>query len=310
MWLWAVLSVPLLLFSVYLKEKFHRYYLDTFKEKTILFLFSLTLIFIAVSECVFWNEFHSRFNFIAVDYLIYTNEVLANIKESFPVGLISAGLIFLAIVVTTLISKLPFKDWNGKTPLKNKAAITLVGHLIPAFLSLGVAPWLENFEKNYRRDQLARNGIVEFLRAFRSNRIDYKAFYKTLPDEEVDRIYQSKNVENTEIDFSLKDKKPNVVIIAVESLGAKFIAPLGGFKDTTPYWVEERAFVGNYQYVGYYRDTVLTILGPNRRVQNFSYDPITKKQKKLDHSAFVDEAIAHYQLASRMLDNNLYNKKQ
>lgn len=29
---------------------------------------------LAVSEWLFWDEFGSRFNFIAVDYLIYTNE--------------------------------------------------------------------------------------------------------------------------------------------------------------------------------------------------------------------------------------------
>ncbi|MEY2896566.1 MAG: hypothetical protein RL669_835, partial [Pseudomonadota bacterium] len=34
------------------------------------------LVFTAASEFVFWNEFSARFNFIVVDYLIYTREVI------------------------------------------------------------------------------------------------------------------------------------------------------------------------------------------------------------------------------------------
>ncbi|MDR2845219.1 MAG: hypothetical protein LBV28_03895, partial [Puniceicoccales bacterium] len=42
------------------------------------------LLFGAVAEWLFWDEFGTRFNFIAVDYLIYTKEVAANIRESYP----------------------------------------------------------------------------------------------------------------------------------------------------------------------------------------------------------------------------------
>ncbi len=38
-----------------------------------------------VAEVLFWNEFGARFNFIAVDYLIYTRETFGNIRQSFPV---------------------------------------------------------------------------------------------------------------------------------------------------------------------------------------------------------------------------------
>ena len=47
-----------------------------------------SLLFGAVAEFVFWQEFTTRFNFIAVDYLIYTDEVIGNIRESYPVPLI------------------------------------------------------------------------------------------------------------------------------------------------------------------------------------------------------------------------------
>lgn len=49
-------------------------------------IYVFTLLFVAVSEAVFWDEFSVRFNFIAVNYLIFTTEVIGNIRESYPVG--------------------------------------------------------------------------------------------------------------------------------------------------------------------------------------------------------------------------------
>src|SRR6476660_8196182 len=53
-------------------------------DRVIVVLFSGLTLFIVVfsffAEVVFWDEFRSRFNFIAVDYLIYTHEVIANIR--------------------------------------------------------------------------------------------------------------------------------------------------------------------------------------------------------------------------------------
>ena len=39
-------------------------------------------LLLAVAEWLFWEEFGARFNFIAVDYLLYTHEVLGNIWQS------------------------------------------------------------------------------------------------------------------------------------------------------------------------------------------------------------------------------------
>ena len=37
------------------------------------------MLFVAVAEWLFWDEFGVRFNFIAVDYLVYSDEVLHNL---------------------------------------------------------------------------------------------------------------------------------------------------------------------------------------------------------------------------------------
>ena len=47
----------------------------------VAWLLVASLLFIAVSEWTFWEEFQTRFNFIAVDYLVYTTEVIGNIPS-------------------------------------------------------------------------------------------------------------------------------------------------------------------------------------------------------------------------------------
>lgn len=92
----------------------------------------------------------------------------------------------------------------------------------------------------------------------------------------------------------------------VHMLGLKDNSPFYGQSFFNTNWKEERAFIGNYQFVGYYKDKILTTLGPNQVVRNYSYDPETKKQ--LDHpdSPYLNEAITYYQSASNKLDKGLY----
>jgi len=59
----------------------------------IFLLTAFLLVFNAVSEWFFWNEFSSRYNFIAVDYLIYTNEVIGNIQQSYPLPIIITSVL-------------------------------------------------------------------------------------------------------------------------------------------------------------------------------------------------------------------------
>jgi membrane-anchored protein YejM (alkaline phosphatase superfamily) len=91
-----------------------------------------------------------------------------------------------------------------------------------------------------------------------------------------------------------------------------------GLKDASPYFgqsffnenfKDERAFVGNYQFVGYYKDKVLTTLGPNRVVRSYAFDPLTKKQSDVGTIQFHEEAITYYQIASFLLDSGKYHEK-
>lgn len=180
---------------------------------------SMTL-FVAMAEWNFWNEFHSRFNFIAVDYLIYSKEVLNNLLESFPLVEITSAILLMASLITFFIVRyLP----QSRTFSKVALALPLLYFLLP-FTDV-------QFQK-YPQEQISRNSYLEFYRAYRSNRISYNQFYKTVPVTEMNSYAKPVHAQGKN---EFTGRLPNVVVIIQESLGAKFIRPLGGQEDTTPF---------------------------------------------------------------------------
>ena len=207
------------------------------------------LAFCSVSEFVFWNEFSSRFNFIAVDYLIYTREVIGNIRESYPMTPIFAGLgavtaILLALSVRSL--------WRASAPSSagfGRRSLYMAGYVAAALVSFAVVPasWKE-FSDSVQAQQLAGNGPWEFFHAFNTNEIDYDRFYPTLP---IDQAYLELRKEFTEagpvqftgsatlpierrITGAGPEKRLNVVLISVESLSADYLGKFGNPKGLTP----------------------------------------------------------------------------
>lgn len=250
---WIILSIPLMLFSLIIPDKIHLRIFKSPLNHISTFLFTLVISFIGLSELFFWKEFHSRFNFIAVDYLIYTNEVLSNLKESFPMDQILLGVFVLSLLITYGTSKIKFVPWNKSGPLQKKTTFVLFGAVLPLFFLFSAGPWLENHDEDFHDDQLGRNGIFEFFRAFRSNKIDYKAFYKVIPETKADQLVRSSRAPIAPAPFMLPIKKPNVIMIVVESLGAKFIGALGNNSDTTPYLnrlTSESIFFENFYATG------------------------------------------------------------
>jgi hypothetical protein len=130
------LTLPLGLLATFWPTRFWRFPLVvawTFGA----FLFS----FWKISEILFWEEFGVRFNFIAVDYLVYTTEVVKNIKESYNLPLIAAAVALLAFGAYLLWRRLGLTAaWHaGAATDTSPRWRTLVGLLAPFILLLGVA---------------------------------------------------------------------------------------------------------------------------------------------------------------------------
>ena len=61
-----------------------------------------------------------------------------------------------------------------------------------------------------------------------------------------------------------------------------------------------RAFISNYQELGYYKNDTLIVLSPKQKTQAFKVDPVTLDSTPANmNETLLNEAIAYYQTASR-----------
>jgi len=203
-----------------------------------LFLYVLLIIFNAVSEYFFWNEFGVRYNFIAVDYLIYTNEVIGNIMESYPVVPLFSAILALTLFVTWFI----FKNTKNEllTLLNFKQKLILLGSfLLLCGLSLFAIPQFDKIKSdNTFAQEIQANGLPKFYHAFTHNELDYFQFYPTLnqkiAEENFLKQFQPPNLER-EIISENPELKKNVVLISIESLSADFMEHYGNTQKITPF---------------------------------------------------------------------------
>jgi phosphoglycerol transferase MdoB-like AlkP superfamily enzyme len=204
------------------------------------------LMFVAAAEWLFWREFGSRFNFIAVDYLVYSREVVGNIRASYPVGklLTLLGVIAAAIVYITRRSWLP-RDSGSRFGARTAVAMTWL------VLTIAVTALVDGEQKNRSNNawvnELAGNGIYEFFAAYRNNELDYDRLYRMLPEDvafskvrELLQTPESHAIGSGAEDIARQitsagpEKHLNVVLISVESLSGEFLTAFGGTKGITP----------------------------------------------------------------------------
>jgi phosphoglycerol transferase MdoB-like AlkP superfamily enzyme len=212
----------------------------------IAFALLYILMFVAAAEWLFWDEFASRFNFIAVDYLVYSREVIGNIRASYPVGklLILLGAVAAAVVFFTRRGWLPRPQGAH---FRTRSALTLAWLVLTVGVTLLVDSEQKNRSENAYVNELAGNGIYEFFSAYRNNELDWNRFYKTLPDaeafakvRELLKTPESHAVGSDAHDISRVISNPgpekhlNVVLISVESLSADFLTAFGNTKGITP----------------------------------------------------------------------------
>ncbi len=212
-------------------------------------LFALTamiIIFSCFSEITFWAEFHSRFNFIAVDYLIYTNEVLKNIWESYHIGFVLFGILISALTVAFYFKKKITAQTLSGFSLRHRfillalwTLLSIVNYfLFPANISEKIS--------NYSLQEVSKNGIHTLFAAYFENSLDYNRFYKTINQDdafknirtqyEADNILLNKKANGISRSISANEnfKSYNVILVTMESLSARYMQAYGNSTNITP----------------------------------------------------------------------------
>ena len=221
-----------------------------------LFIYTFAIVMNAVSEYFFWNEFGIRYNFIAVDYLIYTTEVIGNIMESYPVVPLFSGVFVVVLALTIFLYKKTKATLETIPNLKEKG-LFLGGYVALFLLSLWATPKFDDIKSNNVFVQEIRaNGVYKFYYAFTHSELDFFQFYPTLPEEEARSTFFSNFIilypgfgecgtpnpaPVEQLPYPVvknifeEQHKKNVVLISVESLSAEFMAAYGNTEGITPF---------------------------------------------------------------------------
>ena len=205
----------------------------------LLAIYVSAILFNAVSEYYFWNEFGVRYNFIAVDYLVYTNEVVGNIMESYPIVPLATLIVALTVAVTW---------WLFRRDIRAAEAFKTGGWKLvasPIYLAMaGVALWMLPFNTRFQTsdnvyyNELQANGLYKFYEAFLKNELDYMQFYRTLPEDRAAALvhdeYRSEGQNHRYITSPNEERHPNIVLVTLESMSASFMARYGSSDGLTP----------------------------------------------------------------------------
>ncbi|MFM9913030.1 MAG: LTA synthase family protein [Methylophilaceae bacterium] len=202
------------------------------------------LLFGAVSEATFWLEFSTRFNFIALDYLIYTTEVIGNIRESYPVGWILAGIGLVAALVIWRLATQIRRANQAEYSKKQRLSMVLAAFVLPTLLlTLANIDQME-IKQNAYATELSGNGLFTIAAAARRMELDYDKFYRTMPQDVANATLEKLGVKNKLAPNvnakSVANQNPfskpprNVILISVESLSASFMGAYGATDGLTP----------------------------------------------------------------------------
>lgn len=242
---YSYFAICIIAYLSFISIKFYKNKLNKIALSIITFLFTWIMLFVSFAEFFFFDEFGVRFNFIAVDYLIYTHEVLRNIIESYPLYWILAIITLISFITLFLIKNKIFHTDN--LIFLERQKIFIFSLLITLILHFGVNFDLKNVSNNNYVNELSSNGIYSFFHAFKTNKIEYEKFY---PSMDINKVFSNLksllkepnsdfiNINDFDITRHFKnhgeEKKLNVVIIVEESLSAEYMGIFGNAYKLTP----------------------------------------------------------------------------
>ncbi len=242
-------ALPWFLFGALAPQRFLKSSIGKWTVAGLMTLFVGILIFISISEWFFWDEFGARFNFIAVDYLIWTQEVLGNIMESYPMVPIIGGIIALSAAVVWMMVRKGLFTWaaSGTTTWIDRCVWPIIGGVCAIIVVYSVNQSSMPTFANQYHGELAKNGCWSFMAAFKQMELDYGKWYKVLPKEEAlanaKQLLATADAPSTSselLDFhrSIKGRGPekrwNVILVCMESMSGSFMSYLGNKSGITP----------------------------------------------------------------------------
>ncbi|HEX9180775.1 MAG TPA: sulfatase-like hydrolase/transferase [Burkholderiales bacterium] len=236
-------------FALYLWLVPDRFYRSRWHSTVIYlgsFLTLFGLLYLGAVEYFFFDEFDGRFNFVAVDYLIYPHEVFVNIWDSYPVGRVLAVVAACAVLGISVLRPMVVHSLEARSTLRERSLPFMLFALLLGLGHGAVNAESGRYSANRVANELAQNGIYSFFHAALHHDVDYGQYYLTLDDqaaaERVRALVAQPNASflpgtnplARHVAYPGKPRLLNVVVIIEESLGAEFVGAYGDQRGLTP----------------------------------------------------------------------------
>ena len=242
------LAAPLVLYICLVPDRWYRSRANRFVILTLSAAMIAGLLYLAVAEYFFFEEFDARFNIVAFDYLAYPTEVFTDIWQAYPVMTALGVTVFVAALATWLVRGRLDASRRHHVPLRQRLTVFLP---YATALSLAVAFYPTgalSLTGNRVADELVQNGHSSFFRAARTSEIDYHSYYLSRdPGQNLELLAAQLGPDGqgfTRLAEGRLDRhhaaqaqglgRMNVVVIASESFGAEFSRLHGSDRDYTP----------------------------------------------------------------------------
>jgi len=222
---------------------------DRRTDAVMRFIFTGAILFDLVAEHLFWTEFTTRFNFIAVDYLVYTQEVIQNIVESYPLNWLLTGIAAFALFISWVSLRLQPMSARQPALFRHRSAASACALALCLMLYAASNVEQAEFKENAEASELAANGVYNLFNAFWHNEISYSRFYATKSDQMVARSARDllwekddgvKFVHKEGKDLTRlvpgkgKERYKNVMLVVMESMSADYMESFGNTQGLTP----------------------------------------------------------------------------
>lgn len=246
------LCLPFALYLWLVPERAYRSAVGRALVKIGFFVTIAALLYLIAAEYSFFDEFNARFNYTAVEYLIYPTEVFGNIRDSYPIYPVMAAVVIGALLLVYALRRHFVRVDDPQQGFARRSAIIgMLSIVVAASLWLVSLETVQGFSSNRIADEIAANGVYSFFSALRNAKIDYERYYPTVPeDEAIARVRKmltqsntkylgppetkqsplARHVDNSDLG---PPRRLNVIILFQESMGSEFISSLGG-RDLTP----------------------------------------------------------------------------
>ncbi|MFY0255117.1 LTA synthase family protein [Chitinophaga sp. 30R24] len=236
------------LYLLLLPQRFNNTLFNRAFTYTGFFLATTILVFSFFAEFTFWGEYTGRFDFIAVDYLIYTYEVISNINQSYPLPLLIGGVLAATALLTWWLSRRGVfrRSFQSNTPFgKRLFTFFMLSGLMLLHIVIVNNTWAERSKNRYAQE-LAKAGIYSFVSAYLNNELAYDKYYlledeqsafnhlRTLIQETNSHYLDNRKDIYRSITDTVPPVKPNVMMVTIESFSADFMERFGNTQRITP----------------------------------------------------------------------------